>query len=313
MPPVVTIEEPLVYAPYAARSAATFRLDVASDVAPTALRYRAYPTALPAVDYLTRPLAAALKSFRSFVTWARLDPGVEYTADFEVEAADGVGSASITFVWDPETELALPADDRFDLPAQSFAFADYATQWLADSAWYYATDPFTQAVFDRLSEEAQRADAALVTTLRRALPATADAAGLERWETILDIRPPEGLSIERRRAIVLSHFRTRLDPSASIFAETLEYMLGYRPTITEDFANYTVAVAVGEEDAQALVLEVAARLLPAHLEIAFGTGLFTFTGPRRRLGIVGVMPRSSRSVIAPEGPDPLGFDEGGLT
>lgn len=309
MPPTLTIEEPLAVAPYAARSAVTFRADVAADVAPTLLRYRVYPTPGPAPDYHTRALAGALKSFRSFVTWARLTPGVEYQADFEIEAADGTGSASLTFVWDPEAAFSLLADDRFGLPAEAFTFAAYAEQWLSDAPWYYATDPFTRVVFDRLAEEAQRADAALVTTLRRATPARSDAAGLERWEAILGISPPEDLSLERRLAIVLSHFRTRLNPAASIFAQTLEYMLGYAPRITEDFANYTITVEVAEEDAQALVLEVAARLLPAHLAVNFGSATFSFAGPRRRLGIVAVWPRSSRSLQDPDG---LGFDSGRL-
>ena len=308
---------PFLTTPLVAADALTVGVVASETLAPAEMRFRVYVdgTSPPAGDWLVREFPNKTSFAYEYFTWDGLEEGVRYRLD-AVLAFDDLTypelSVTDTVLWTPAQGLFPPEDTTFPVDPKPWAWEDYAGQWLALLAWYHRSDPLAAALFTRLRQEFQRLAAATETFMRWSTPSRAFDYGLEIHESALGIRPPSSLSEARRRALVLAHLRGRADPSASNFTQSLRFILDDEaPRVREYFNDFLVQVNTGgSADIAAIASEVVERILPAHLEVEFGSLAFTLDYEERRGAIVGAWPRG-RATQRPDGFAPsAGFDYG---
>lgn len=311
--PSLSLVVPFLRVPLVARSALTVALDLEGRPAPASVGFRVYANGDTPPDWYVKILPAIEPEVRVHYTWDGLEDGVQYVIEAYTTNADGTSSTvSDLLVWDPEIDLYPPASPTYSSGERPWAWEDYATQWLAMVAWYHRADPFTAAMFERISEEFQRLAAAVEQVERFVMPSRAYDDGLRLWERFLGIRPPDTLPEPRRRAMVMAHLRARVDASAALFIHSLENILGADPKVTENFNAYEVTINTeGSPEIQKLVEEVVERIMPAHLLVNFNPITFRFDYRERRAPILGLWPRG-RATNRPADERIAGFDSGGL-
>lgn len=307
---------PFLSVPHVAADALTIGATLAGAPPLTDFYFRVYPRDIAgSYPYLHRKLEVAGQpaSFIEYFTWEDLVPGLVYKVEVYSHNADGDSAHAIDqFEWDPDQDL-YPVDDVvFPVGPRPWAWEDYAGQWLALLAWYYQNEPLTAELFHRLGQEFQRLSSAIEEVARFLMPSRSFGVGLDRWSELFGIGPTPGISDAMARAVVLAHTRGRLDPSATTLVESLQFILGFVPKITEDFPNFTLQIDLSATpEVQEIVQEVVRRIVPAHLVVTFGPSVFVFDWPPRRKWLLGVWPRG-KSNQTPAGAKPGLFDSTGM-
>lgn len=107
--------------------------------------------------------------------------------------------------------------------------ADRTVDLLEDLPPYLAADAYAQATLDPLVREFDRIEQSMTRLRDKMMPQLCDdefrTAAL--WETILELPvEPTGVSIEERRALILSHIRKRTASSSADWVDSLTNAIG---------------------------------------------------------------------------------------
>lgn len=311
--PAVAIVEPLLRIPRVAKDSLSVELLGTGSPAITTFGFRMYEFGTTPPPWRVKETAAVDPVVRANFIQFDLVAGTTYTIEAYAENDDGAeNAASALITWNPETDLYPPPDLNYGSSVRPWAWEEYLENWLEQLPPYYREEPFVLGLLGSIAEEFQRLAAAIEQVERFVLPSRTYGEGLATWERLLGIRPPASLSEDRRRAAVLAHLRGRVDPSAALFEESLELIVGEDINIRENFNAFEVTIDTrGDPDLTELVREIVERLMPAHLVPVFAPAVLLLDYRERRAPIIGLWPRG-RATTRPSGTVVGGFDLGGL-
>ncbi len=168
--------------------------------------------------------------------------------------------------------------------------ADKTVGILEDLPPYLGGDRSVQAALDPVGRELARIEAAMLALREKMLPQNADDtySTLPMWEMLLAMAvQPEGLTVDQRRARVLSRLRKRRSPASSDWVETVTTLIGTVWSWYLGPGPYNITIVVPAEGGTLTESEIVALLrsiTPAHIDIHVTTGQGFLVG----IGEVGV-------------------------